>query len=145
MQICENGFALAKFFIKNKRMVFNYKYFIISIIIFVVEVIIATLLKGNFFIRAYLGDVLVVMLIYTFILSFFRVKSKLWLIFSIFIFAVSVELAQYFKVADKLGFKPNSIPHIVIGNTFSAEDILCYGAGCLVLLCFHFLERKKPS
>ena len=48
-------------------MKFNLKYFLIAVAIFLVEILIATKLKDIFFIRAYLGDVLVVMLMYCFI------------------------------------------------------------------------------
>lgn len=115
-------------------MIFNTKYFIITLILFFTEVFIATVLQHRFFIRAFVGDILVVILIYTFILTFFNIKNKKWLIVGIFLFATLVEVLQYFKIADRIGFLPNSIPYIVIGNTFSMEDIICYAIGCFILL-----------
>lgn len=119
---------------------FNVKYFLISIITFAVEVLIATMFKDLFFVRAYLGDVIVVILIYTLILSFFKIESRNKLIIGIFVFSVMVEVLQFFKIADVLGLEPGSVTAIVVGNSFSWIDILCYGVGCLFLYLF---ESKK--
>ena len=122
---------------------FSLNYFLASLFIFLIEVAIATLFKHIFFVRAYLGDVIVVVLIYTFVLSFFQIKNKTALIAGIFIFSVFIEVLQYFKTADLLGFKEGSIPHIVLGNSFSWVDILCYAVGCwLIFLVIKFYRPK---
>jgi len=108
------------------------KYLILTVVIFLVEVLIATVLKNVFFIRAYLGDVIVVMLLYTFVKSFFT-GNDTKLIVGIFAFSCVVEFAQYFNIAEKLGFQPGSLMYIMIGNSFSWVDIACYAAGCLLL------------
>ncbi|WP_185095015.1 ribosomal maturation YjgA family protein [Chryseobacterium taiwanense] len=117
------------------KLKFSLKYFLLTIIIFLVEVLIATKLKDIFFVRAYLGDVIVVMLLYTLVKSFIKVNNQK-LIVGIFIFSCFVELAQYFNIAEKLGFQPGSLMYIVIGNSFSWIDILCYGVGCLLLYLY---------
>lgn len=120
---------------------FSLKYFLLTILIFLVEVLIATVLKDNFFIRAYLGDVIVVMLLYTFVKSFF-VINEAKLILGIFAFSCLVEFSQFFNIADKLGFQPGSLMYIVIGNSFSWIDILCYAVGCLILYAFIKIKAK---
>lgn len=122
-------------------MKFNLKYFLLSILIFLIEVLIATVFKDVFFVRAYLGDVIVVMLIYTLILSFFRVENLPKLIVGIFIFSVIVEFLQYFKIADVLGLKPGSVAAIVVGNSFSWIDVLCYAVGCVIL---YLIKTESP-
>ncbi|MPT31104.1 MAG: DUF2809 domain-containing protein [Chryseobacterium sp.] len=111
---------------------FDYKNLIIAVFIFLVEILIATKLKDLFFVRAYLGDVFVVMLIYYFIKAFFGFNSTK-LIIGIFIFSCMIEFAQYFHFGELMGFKDNRIMMIVLGNSFSWLDILCYFAGCLIL------------
>ena len=111
---------------------FSLKYFLLTVFIFLAEVVIATVLKDQFFIRAYLGDVIVVMLLYTFVKSFLIVNDSK-LILGIFAFSCLIEFAQFFNIAEKLGFQPGSLMYIVIGNSFSWVDILCYGVGCLLL------------
>ncbi|MFC4686105.1 DUF2809 domain-containing protein [Epilithonimonas pallida] len=119
---------------------FDYKNLLIAIVIFFIEVLIATKLKECFFVRAYLGDVFVVILMYYFIKAFFDFDSTK-LIVGIFIFSCLIELAQYFHFGEILGFKNNRIMMIVLGNSFSWLDILCYFAGCVIL----FLITKIKS
>ncbi|AZB34753.1 ribosomal maturation YjgA family protein [Chryseobacterium bernardetii] len=121
---------------------FSLKYLLISVFIFLIEVLIATELKDIFFVRAYLGDVIVVMLLYTLIKSFFRVNNEK-LILGILIFSCLVELAQYFNIAEKIGFREGSLMYIVIGNSFSWIDILCYVAGCLLLYFFIKVTKEE--
>ena len=110
---------------------FSLKYFLLSLLIFIIEVVIATILKDWYFVRAFVGDILVVVLVYTLINSFFEYRNKNKLLFFVFVFAVFVEMLQYFKLAEKLGFQKGSPAYIIIGNYFSWEDILCYAIGCL--------------
>lgn len=124
-------------------MKFNLKFFIVTVILFITEVLIATVFKDFVFLRSFFGDVLVVILIYTFIKSFFQIQNNTALIIGIFIFSVFIEVLQYFKTADLLGFKPESWQQIVFGNSFSWIDILCYGVGCLLILLCHIIFRKK--
>ncbi len=70
------------------KLKFNLKYFLLSFILFLVEVLIATLLKHIFFVRAYLGDVIVVMLLYTLVKSFFTIRDDRKLIAGILSFHV---------------------------------------------------------
>ncbi|KMQ66554.1 hypothetical protein ACM46_03225 [Chryseobacterium angstadtii] len=125
------------------KLKFNLKYFLLTIFIFLIEVLIATKLEDIFFVRAYLGDVIVVMLLYTFVRSFVTMNNEK-LILGIFAFSCLVELAQYFNIAEKLGFRPGSLMYIVIGNSFSWIDILCYAAGCLLLFFWVKLNPEKP-
>ncbi|UTX47393.1 DUF2809 domain-containing protein [Chryseobacterium sp. MA9] len=111
---------------------FSLKYLLLTVFIFLVEVLIATKLSGIFFVRAYLGDVIVVMLLYTFVKSFVKVNDQK-LILGILIFSFLIEFGQFFHIAEKLGFRPGSLMYIVIGNSFSWIDNLCYAAGCLLL------------
>ncbi|UOU99274.1 DUF2809 domain-containing protein [Chryseobacterium daecheongense] len=108
------------------------------------EVIIATKLEHIFFVRAYLGDVIVVILLYTLIKSFVKVNNQK-LIFCIFVFSCLVEFAQYFSMAEKLGFFPGSLMYIVIGNSFSWIDILCYATGCVLLYLYVKIKDSKQE
>lgn len=123
---------------------FNLKYFFLSILIFFVEVLIATVLKDQFFIRAYVGDVIVVMLLYTLVKSFLIINDTK-LILGILAFSCLIEFAQFFKIADKLGFPEESLMYIVVGNSFSWIDILCYGVGCLILYLLVKISSKQKE
>lgn len=122
------------------KLKFNLTYFLIILVIFIVEVLIATVFSNIFFVRAYLGDIIVVMLLFTFVKSFFVIKNNHSLILGIFLFSCVVEWAQYFHIAEKMGLRPGSIMYIIVGNSFSWIDIICYAAGCLLL--FLFVPKK---
>ncbi len=127
------------------KLKFSLKYFLVTIVIFLAEVLIATQLKDIFFVRAYLGDVIVVMLLYTFMKSFFKIADNEKLILGILIFSFLVEFAQYFTIAEKLGFQPGSLMYIIIGNSFSWIDILCYAIGCLLLYLYVKIRQKQKA
>lgn len=123
-------------------MKFNIYYFFATILLFLIEVSIATVFKNIFWLRAYFGDVLVVVLIYTFFLSFFEIKNKTKFIWGIFVFSCLIEFAQYFHFAEILGLKDHKIAMIVLGNSFSWIDIFCYFAGCIILWLFAFFTKS---
>lgn len=107
----------------------NYKYALAALTLFIVEVIIATKLNGNHFIRAYFGDFLVVILLYCMAKALYGFDSKR-LAIGIFTFSVIVEVAQYFRIADVLQLP--GWARVVVGTSFSFHDVLMYAAGCLV-------------
>lgn len=129
----KNSISLHQINIRMIRLTFSLTYFLISIIIFVIEILIATVFSNIFFVRAYLGDVIVVMLLFTLVKSFLIIKNNHILILGIFLFSCLVEWAQYFHIAEKMGLPPGSIMYVIVGNSFSWIDIVCYAAGCLLL------------
>ncbi len=98
-------------------------------LVFVMEVFIATRLPHVSWVRAYLGDVLVVVLLYAMIRSLLCINDYL-VLWVVFVFACGIEFAQYFRVAERLGYVRGDVMYTVIGNTFSWGDIACYAAGC---------------
>lgn len=114
---------------------FSIQYLLLTVLLLVIEIGIGSVGKHIYWLRAFGGDVLVVILLYTFIRTFLILPKKP-LVGGIFVFAVLVEFAQYFKLATHLGFKPGSVMYIVLGNSFSWGDIACYTVGCAaILLC----------
>lgn len=92
---------------------FNKKSFIISILIFLIEVIIALYINDRI-IRPFIGDILVVILIYYFIKSFINTKTINIAIFTL-LFSFLVEALQYFKFVDLIGLGHNKVARIIIG------------------------------
>lgn len=84
-------------------------------------------------IRNYIGDILVVILIYSAIMSIAHFNKKTVALFTL-VFAFVIEFSQSFKLAEHLGFDKGSVAYIVLGNTFSLEDLICYLIGSVVLL-----------
>ena len=101
-----------------------------AITLFFIEVIIATKLNDYTFIRAYFGDFLVVILVYCAVKAFWDVEA-IRLAIGVFAFAMVVELAQLFRVADVLQL--TGWARVVVGTSFSFHDVLMYAAGCAVV------------
>lgn len=77
----------------------NKRYLAIFLILLIIEVFIALFVHDNF-IRPYIGDVLVVIVIYTFIRGIIGRKIKIYPY--IFLFGVLVEVLQYFRIVEIL-------------------------------------------
>lgn len=116
----------------------------IALIIFVVEVLIATTFKDIFFVRAYLGDVFVVMLMYYFVKAFVIINPTK-LIIGLVIFSFIIEFLQYFHFGELLGLKDNKVAMIVLGNSFSWIDIICYLAGGIILYLIEALAVSRKT
>ncbi|MBO4865240.1 MAG: DUF2809 domain-containing protein [Ruminococcus sp.] len=95
----------------------------------VTEILIGKYAHG--FVRAYIGDVLVMPTMYFFV-RIFTEKFPRTLPLILFIFACAVEVSQYFELYKVLGFAPGSLPAILIGTGFAWEDILAYAVGSLL-------------
>ena len=106
------------------------KWAMFAVALFVIECLIATVWRKVPFVRADLGDFLVVILLYAMAKAIRPFRATL-LALGIFVFAVGVECAQGIGLADRLGFARGSIPSIIIGTTFQWVDILMYATGCL--------------
>lgn len=119
------------------------QYVIVFSVLFIIEVCIALFVHDDF-IRPYLGDVLVVMVIYYFI-KIFITKQVRWLPLYVFLFAVIVELLQYFEIVKRLGLENYTFFRVLIGSVFDGKDILCYLIGCIVLVCIQEIMGKRKQ
>ncbi|NDV94162.1 DUF2809 domain-containing protein [Dysgonomonas sp. 521] len=118
---------------------FDKKSFVISLIIFFVEVLIAKFVDDAF-IRPYGGDILVVILIYYFVRSFIRVEP-LYLAIGVVLFAYMIEIGQYFGLVEILGMQDNRFMRTIIGTSFSWGDIVCYTIGGFI--CYLINRKEK--
>lgn len=91
-------------------------------------------------IRPYGGDFLVVIFLYCFLKSFFRIPVKN-AIFGVLLFAFFVEASQYFGLVTVLGLRENKIASAVLGNHFEWLDMLLYVLGALAVLGGEQIKR----
>ena len=110
---------------------FNYRYFLYTIVLFIIEVLIALYVKDAI-IRPYGGDFLVVILLYYFVRTFWKSKP-LPIALGVLIFAYTVEVLQYFNIVKFLGLKGNRLAEIIIGTGFSWWDMVAYTLGILTV------------
>lgn len=99
--------------------------------LFITEVLIATVWAGVPFVRADLGDYLVVILLYAVAKAAKPSLRALPLALCVFSMGVAIECAQWLGLADRLGFPRGSLLSVVIGTTFQFTDLWMYAAGSL--------------
>lgn len=105
----------------------NTSYAGLTVWLFAVEVFLALYVRDDFF-RPFVGDALVVVLIYCF-LRIFRDNRTTRLVWGVCLFAFIVEFIQYFDPIGHFGLSGNRFLSIVVGRTFSWLDLLAYLAG----------------
>lgn len=111
---------------------FNAYYFYWTVILFLTEVYIGMFVKDDF-VRPYMGDFLVVILIYALIRAFFK-YPMLNVAIGVLLFSFLVETLQYFNIVDVLGLGSNRLARTVIGTAFVWEDFIAYTMGMVTAL-----------
>jgi hypothetical protein len=106
---------------------FDRRSFLIFLLILIIEIIIGTFFHDRF-VRYFLGDVLIVVLICYFIRSWWAIRLPIVLVGTL-IFAFLVELAQYADLIGRLGWQHSEFTRLTIGSTFDWTDLLAYTIG----------------
>lgn len=118
-------------------------YIIAFLVFFIIELMIALYVRDRF-IRPYIGDMLVVILVYCFVRIFIPDHYRLMPLY-VFIFACFIEGLQYLNIVEVLGLEQNRIMRTVIGSVFDWKDIFCYGTGCVILGIYEGLSRRRAG
>lgn len=126
------------FEIKNRLRVI---YGVLFIIILIVEILIALFVHDNF-IRPYVGDMLVTVLICSFARFFIPEKIEVLPIL-VFLFSTLVEIGQYFDFVKLLGLDDNLFISTLLGRTFSVADLICYAMGCILFAAVDYIIKTK--
>lgn len=111
------------------------------IFLLAVEVLIA-LFIDDAFVRPYVGDMLVVIVVYSFIRIIIPEKNRLMPLW-VFLFAALVEVLQLFSLVDRLGLGDIRFFRVLIGSVFDFKDILCYVVGCSLLGVHEFTMYRR--
>ncbi len=130
---------------------FNRRYFLLSLLLFVVEVLIALYLHDPF-IRPFGGDFLIVIWLYCLVRAFFdwRVRPTA---LGVLVFAYGVEIGQYYHSAafiTSLLFRQVTAGRLafiglLVGTTFEWRDLLAYtlGIGWVLLAEGAFFKNRR--
>lgn len=119
-------------------------YFLLFLALLVIEILIAKYVNDSF-IRPYLGDVIVVILIYAFVRAVSNLSAK-WALIATLLFSILIEFLQAMQIINILGLEKFKLARIVIGTSFSWLDIVCYIAGCCIVLAIEWrliLSKKE--
>ena len=103
----------------------------LALLILIIEILIARYATG--FLRHFIGDVLVTLLLFFSLKSFLTFRNDYLIVYSIFMFSLTIELLQMFQLPKKLGIT-NNVVLIVLGKTFDFLDIVAYAIGCCIMI-----------
>ncbi|HEX8246563.1 MAG TPA: DUF2809 domain-containing protein [Pyrinomonadaceae bacterium] len=122
------------------QLTFNGKYLLLAAILFAVEVCIALFVKDTI-VRPFVGDALVVILIYCFLKIFLNVTD--WkLALGVLLFACLIEILQSFDYVARLGLENNRVLSVMMGRTFEWMDFVAYFAGFLFIILIDFFSSR---
>ena len=119
---------------------FKKVYFSLTLILFAVEILIAMFVHDRI-IRPYMGDFLVVILLYCFIRTFFNV-SIFNTALGVLLFAYSIETLQFFELIKMLDLQQSMLAKLILGNFFEWIDLIAYTLGITLVL---ILEKLSLS
>ncbi|MVT45013.1 DUF2809 domain-containing protein [Chitinophaga oryziterrae] len=120
---------------------FYKNYFILAILLFITEILIALYLHDNF-IRPYGGDFLVVILVYCMVKTCLNTPIIPTAI-AVLLFAYVVEILQYFRIIAWLGLRHSRLACIILGTSFSWTDMLCYTLGIILVIIVEIGRTSK--
>ncbi len=118
------------------------RYFTIFTLLLITEVAIA-IFHFHRFVRGFLGDVLVIPLLYSLLRGSTKLSVKKAAITVLFV-AFTIEFLQYFTIAEILGIQ-SKILKTMLGTSFDPWDLLAYTLGFILILLFekkHSLWKK---
>ena len=113
------------------------RYLGIFIMLFIVEIYIGVFVHDNI-IRPFVGDALIVGVLYFFIRSFIN-KPRCLAVY-VFLFACLIEVGQYFNLVSLLHMENYKLARIIIGSTFDFNDIFSYFIGTIFIFIYELVE-----
>ena len=122
----------------NKRLIYG----LASLILLGIEILIGLYAHG--WVRSYLGDVLVVILLYTIFRTISPDRPAQWFVLPtvILIFSFAVEFLQLWGFCDRFGIT-NKLLRIIIGTGFSYIDLISYAVGIIPCYIIEFVSKKQ--
>lgn len=125
----------------RKFFAFRARYALAAVALFIIEVLIAVFVHDGF-VRPYLGDVIVILLIYSFLRAFLNI-GVVPALFMTLSFALTIEALQFVNLVDRLGLRHSKLATAVLGSSFSWADIACYYIGALAIVVWERMSRKN--
>lgn len=115
-------------------------YFLGFLFLLILEIFIATYVNDGF-VRPYLGDFLVVILLYCLLMAVFKISIAKGLL-AVLVFSFSIEFFQLINIVKVLQYEPPKTIMIILGSSFSIWDLLAYFLGLLTCLLFEVLNNR---
>lgn len=123
---------------KTKRLIFAFA----AVGLLAAEILIGAYAGG--FVRSYIGDVLVVVLIFALLRAFTPKKPKLLALY-VMLFAFAVEFLQITSYFGIINENTPQLIRIIAGSSFSVWDLVSYAAGALLCAVFEIIVTKATK
>lgn len=123
----------------QKRIVYG----VLFTVLLLIEVAIALWVTDDF-VRPYVGDMLVTLLLCCLVRIIFLEKPRGLAVY-VFFFATVVEIAQYFDYVALLGLADNSFLSVLMGRSFAFADIVCYAVGCIAFWVLEMYIQRRDA
>lgn len=120
---------------------FNLRYFLAASLLFIIELLIA-LYVNDAFVRPYVGDYLVVILMYCAVCTFIK-GSVVKIAAGVLLFSYIIEVLQYFHFVNVLGLQDNVLARTVIGTGFEWSDLVAYTLGVMTIVWVEKMVNKQ--
>ena len=115
----------------------QYKCLGFFVVLLIIEIYIGVFVHDNI-IRLFVGDALIVGVIYFFVRSF--IEKLRFLLVYVFLFACAIEVGQYFNLVSILHLENFKLARIIIGSTFDFKDIFSYFIGTIFIYGYESVE-----
>lgn len=119
------------------------RYLGLFLAILAIEVFIALVVRDRV-VRPFVGDVLVVILIYCFVRTFVS-SPVLPTIAGVFAFACAIELSQAFDLAKRLHVDHLPALRVALGTHFDLLDFVAYALGSVFVWLFERRQNRRPT
>lgn len=116
-------------------------YAVVALLLLLTEIYIGLFVRDRF-VRPFVGDVLVTMLLCCLFRAVKPTGVRLLPVY-VFAFATLVEIAQYFDVVKLLGLEHNAFISTIVGRSYSYKDLLCYAIGCLIFWVAEWAVKRR--
>lgn len=122
----------------------RWPYVVAAVSLLLIEIYIGLFVRDRF-VRPFVGDVLVTMLLCCLCRA---VKPNGWRLLPVCVmaFATAVEIAQYFDVVKLVGLEHNAFISTIVGRSYSYKDLICYAVGCAIFWAIEWAltPRRAP-
>lgn len=119
----------------------NKTYLFISVILLIVEIVIAIFVKDQF-IRPIFGDYLASILLFYLLAMLLKMSLNKTAVISLSI-SYTIEGLQFIHILEILNLDKIKILNILVGNSFSWIDILAYTLGITTVVLIHNSKKIK--
>lgn len=112
----------------NRRVI----YFGLTTTCFIALILIVELFNNNQLVRGFIGDVIVIWLIYFFAKVFYDFNAMKLAVFTL-VGAFTTEFLQYLDFTTYIGIEHNAIARLILGAVFDPYDLIAYTIGAVLV------------